>query len=651
MKFLKSSLFFWITTCCLLIVLYWFLGFHQALQYPPISIHQSAQASRASVALNYAQEGMNFFKPQVHGCRNTSGITGLEFPIINYGAAICYKVFGFHDFWFRFLMLITITLGIVYAIRTARLFTRHAWIAMSIAVVWFLSPILVYYSPNYNPDTASLGFVMISWFYAFSYIHTKKLSALFLWTLFLSLASLTKLVSLISVVVVFALIVLHSIRFISLQLTRKQMLAWIVCGITVIVVTLIWYKYARYLTESSGNRQFSLRLHSPKSIDTFREVWKSISWQWIPFYYSYTMYWFLLGISVISAILYKQVSRLLFTITLLLYLGAIAFFILMLPQFKDHDYYIITLLPAVFFHMLMFVTTVQKIRFRFTWHIVLVLLLSLGIYSSIHARKHQESRYGGVYYIWDNDFSPYYNLEPKLRALGISPNDKFVSYNDWTPNNSLYLINQKGWTISQANAYKMPIALQDCKYALINDTAIIDNPKFSRFFNNPIAVFPKNLTLFKISHSDTAFQRDYVYKTIDRLSAPYISYISNSFEEDFVPGNTTTRISRTGKNSRVITSKTGNYICAKIPNDYHTVRVQAYVYGDCDQLIMACTHKQTRYYSEVTTPANSPKNEWNKIELTYTKRYLHDIDTISFFIKNKSNSEAYVDDIFIELRK
>lgn len=651
MKFLKTPLFFWISATSILIVLYVFLGFHQAVQYRPISIHQSAQASRASVALNYAQDGMNFFKPKVHGCKNTSGITGLEFPLINYGAAVCYKLFGFHDFWFRFLMLITITLGIVFAIRTALLFTKQAWIALSIAIVWFLSPVLVYYSPNYNPDTASLGLVMISWFFAFTYLNTHKTSALLLWTLFLALASLTKLVSLISLVVVCSLFVLHYMSFISLKLSRKQIVTWVACGILVLVITLLWYKYARYLTESSGNKQFSLRLHSPKSLETLNKVWKSISWQWIPYYYSYTMYWFLLVISIISVIIYKHVSRLLFSITVLLYAGALAFFILMMPQFIDHDYYIITLLPAVFFHILMFVSAVQKLSFRYISNIVLIILLPLGVYSVIHARKHQLSRYGGLYYSWDSDFSAYYDLEPKLRALGISPNDKFLSFNDWTPNNTLYLINQKGWTITDYRMEFMHPALQDCKYALLNDTSVIYNPQYSRYFNNPIAVFPKNLVLFKITHNDTVFQSDVVNKRLDSLYAPFKSYLQTSFQSDVNIASHDKKNSETSINSLQLSAATGKYIVARIPNEYHSIRVKALVYGATKQATLACNHAQSKFFKEVRFVEKSNDTEWNAIELLYTKRYLTTIDTLTIFLENKNDTIVYVKDVQIELQK
>ena len=57
-----------------------------------------AMCDRGSIARNYAQEEMNLFLPRVHETKEGDGITGLEFPIMNYGAAVLYKIFPFSCF-------------------------------------------------------------------------------------------------------------------------------------------------------------------------------------------------------------------------------------------------------------------------------------------------------------------------------------------------------------------------------------------------------------------------------------------------------------------------------------------------------------------------------------------------------------------------
>ena len=70
-----------------------FLNFNENLSTRPRSVHAWAQCMRASVAKNYAEESMNFFLPRLHNTLGGEGITGLEFPFVNYSVAILYKLF------------------------------------------------------------------------------------------------------------------------------------------------------------------------------------------------------------------------------------------------------------------------------------------------------------------------------------------------------------------------------------------------------------------------------------------------------------------------------------------------------------------------------------------------------------------------------
>ncbi|MBK7965050.1 MAG: hypothetical protein IPK10_07010 [Bacteroidetes bacterium] len=78
-----------------MLLIYWVVGQQDIVPLRPQSVHQWAQCDRASVALNYYQEDMNFFLPRVHNLDNGSGITGLEFPFVNYAVAILYHILDF----------------------------------------------------------------------------------------------------------------------------------------------------------------------------------------------------------------------------------------------------------------------------------------------------------------------------------------------------------------------------------------------------------------------------------------------------------------------------------------------------------------------------------------------------------------------------
>ena len=86
----------------------------------PQSVHHWRQSDCASIALNYYQTGMHFFQPQTHNLTSDNNTTGYcatsELPIGYYFIAILYKVFGYHDFIFRFVNTLIFLLGLFYPV-------------------------------------------------------------------------------------------------------------------------------------------------------------------------------------------------------------------------------------------------------------------------------------------------------------------------------------------------------------------------------------------------------------------------------------------------------------------------------------------------------------------------------------------------------
>lgn len=665
---MKSSWFIkhkWPITIISIIILYCFLGFNEVLFYRPISIHQSAQCSRASIALNYYEEGMNFFVPKVHDTRNTSGITGTEFPLMNYAAAICYTIFGFHEFWYRFLMLLSITLGLIFSIKIANIHIENFAISSLIGIIWYLSPILVYYSPNFNPDTASLGFVMMGWYFFFKYLKERKSKHIYLWTFFVSLAGLVKVVSLISVVAVFGIIFLDLIKYLDTKIDNKHKILFIIGNFIAILLVIAWYKYARFLMETSGNAQFSLRPHSPKSWETAKSVWATIKWQWYPFYYNKTLY-SILGIGTLLMIVFhKSTSRLLATITILLYIGAICFIGLMLPQFKNHDYYIITLLPAIFFHLLAFNQIIfKKVEIKHKSKVIVLALSALAIHSAIHAKEHQLTRYGGMYYSWEVDYSAYYNMEEKIRAIGINREEKFVTYDDWTPNNTLYLIDQKGWTIAEWEHHLLPKALEDSKYALLKKFDILNKKNIAPNFNKPIAVFDKQIVLFEITHTDTIFYKEKVWDQIDSLKEVNKKVIYCDMETISSNGDTifssdtnifftNLKLSKTkshsGEHSIFIDSTDEALLHFNIPQNYKYFEVSVQSTCPDKKAFLILSSNKKGFYKGQNIEDLTDSLGWNRLSVNGSRGFFNQEQKFSIFIHNPKKQRFYIDDLVLKV--
>ena len=97
-------------------------GLFKNINMAPGSIHQGAQADRASIAWNYAFTNSNFFEPRVMEIRQSEGVTGMEFPIIPYVVSIFYRIFGFSEIYYRSLILLFSLWGLFMSYKITHFF-------------------------------------------------------------------------------------------------------------------------------------------------------------------------------------------------------------------------------------------------------------------------------------------------------------------------------------------------------------------------------------------------------------------------------------------------------------------------------------------------------------------------------------------------
>ncbi|MDD5571061.1 MAG: glycosyltransferase family 39 protein [Bacteroidales bacterium] len=483
----------------LIAALYFGLGFGKVLFMRPQGLHQWAQCDRASIARNFAEEDLNIFKPRVHMTNEGSGITGCEFPFMNFLAAVFYKIFGFNEFWYRFLMLVAITAGVYFAMLLAKNYLRSFWLAIVIAVQWYNSPTLAYYSPNFIPDTASLGFTMIAWFFIFKYIKSLRKKDLYFWGVFLLLASLIKITSLLSVMAVAILLLLDKFNFFeNRKFENRKTVVLLISGI--FILTFAWYAYASWLNKVNN---MSVFLMSNKTFGNKTELIQMLSgtnYLWVKFYYNNYYYYFIAASAVFLIFNFKKIDKILLVVFVSLFVGGIVFFFLMLAQFAVHDYYIITLLPLVFFYLLMLADVVMKYEKKSVVRIISVTVIVFMLFqTSIFSINHQKYRYNNWMFKSEKNYSAYFNLEKHLRRAGLKREDKVVSIYDNSPDVSLYLMNQKGWRINENEIDEnIKKALNNCKYAIVNDTNFFSNkPQLKKYFLFPADTF-KNLKIYKL---------------------------------------------------------------------------------------------------------------------------------------------------------
>ncbi|MEX0966419.1 MAG: glycosyltransferase family 39 protein [Bacteroidia bacterium] len=480
----------------LLLLTYGFTGIYEVLPLRPQSVHQWAQTDRASVALRYYQEGMNFFLPRVHNIANGTGITGMEFPIINYSVAILYKLFGYNEWLYRLLMLSIITAGLMATAALARRILHDPVWAALLTLIWFLSPVLVFYSANFLPDTASLGLIMIGWLAFFKL--KDRFSVKWLTILFISasLASLIKIVSAISIIAMLLIIGLYHLKFIQNKTgqeiyNKKNIVAGML--LLALALTAAWYGYANYLNKEYLSGFFLLQARPAPSLMEFLRYAKGAAMIWGPAYYSLATLIAIAAAAISSLIFRKKVDRLLLIISWLVFLGSLAYYLLMSFQFRDHDYYIIALLPAGYFFLLL-ITDYLKKQKSLIRNLTLAGLAILFLVSAVYARNMHKERYKAT-----PGFSAYFDLEPYLDSLQISQKDIIYSAYDESFNISLYLSNRQGHTLSPylPEEYHLFHLYLNIDYAVINDTSFIQFPSIKQVLGSRIGEH-KGLSIYRV---------------------------------------------------------------------------------------------------------------------------------------------------------
>lgn len=430
----------------LLLLLYVGLGVFKTLPLRPQSIHQWAQCDRASVALNYAQESMNFFQPRVHNLDNITGITGMEFPFVNYSVGILYKIFGVHEYLYRLFVLFFFTGGLVFAFLIAKKFTHHFYFSVGIMLLFACSPLLAFYSSNFLPEPVSLSLSIMAWY---ALIHAsesaKKNKWLWLWCIFFSLATLIKISALVNLP---AMLLFHYYQG-PVGLRFRNSRPVILGGLITMLLTFSWYKYAIHLSESQHSEMFLLQSRPPQSLEEFKEVWAEVYKVWWERVYENVLLFIVLA-GVVGALFLKKLRESRLLIIVMVLMATIAVFLyLMWLQLQHHDYYMIPLYTIILFSMIITVELVRKINAKWIT-LIFALLLVFGIsFQFAMAKNHLRTSYKTDSWKYSSiHFNNYFDVESLLLNAGVKRADHVISVFDHSPEISLYLMNRKGVTVS-----------------------------------------------------------------------------------------------------------------------------------------------------------------------------------------------------------
>lgn len=161
------------------------------IDQPYIDTWSWRQSDVAAIARNFLQNGFHFARPQIDWAGDQPGYVGTEFPILPFIAALCYKVFGVHEWIGRMQAVIFFALSLPFFFLIVR------QIFGPIAAIWALlfysfAPLSVMTSRCLVPDVPSLSLALIGLYFFMRWLEDRQCVAFFASAVALSLSILIK---------------------------------------------------------------------------------------------------------------------------------------------------------------------------------------------------------------------------------------------------------------------------------------------------------------------------------------------------------------------------------------------------------------------------------------------------------------------------
>lgn len=456
---IREKSIFWIGCLLIIFLVYDFQG---VAFKNPYGMHQWRQSDAYSMALNYAQEDRSLWNPAMHFQHGNAGGEAIgEFPLTYYLNGGLWKIQGritpWTMRWIHF-MLLLLGMGALF-----RLFRTQLSMWFSAGAVWFVmgSGLLAFYGPNYLVNGSALGLVFVGWWAAYRWSETgfRLNGRLGLMLLSLTLAVLLRPTMALGWIPLF-------IASIGIKHKARWMLA---CSIPLFIgAAYVWW--TKGVNAANESTYFLTTIRPVWHSEDPDQIWKSFREDVLPqWYHFYVLIAFLIALIRATFIGFRMRSTNRFFVLFLGFLGTmvgmLAYFLLWFDNLNVHDYYLIEfqlLVPlalalvglvdqqsssvpraigkVAFIGLLLFQLTEAALRTRMKYRVTKGALAELLIPS--RELKQWE------WFHWDQSvrFTNSEDWEALLRSHGIQRDELVISVPDPSPNITLSIMDQKGFT-------------------------------------------------------------------------------------------------------------------------------------------------------------------------------------------------------------
>jgi hypothetical protein len=435
---------------------------------PPIEKgHNWRQATGLMVARNFVEIDNNILYPRVDDNRGKSGITGMEFPILNYLIYIVSIVFGYTHWYGRLINLIISSIGILFFYKLISKYfnEKHAFISSLILIcsIWFS------FSRKTMPDTFCISLILIAIYYGLKYLEKGKILDIIIYTIIGSAGILAKIPA-----GIYLIIFIFPIFFKKELVQRKIILV----TITVLILILVYWWYFVWNIYLSSN--YGSWYNSGKNILTgFNEIAQNIGLTLKRFYFSAFQSYMLFGLFITGIFfLIKNKRHNLLAVSLAVFLVFIIYIFKSGLYFYHHNYYIIPFVPVMAFLAAYPLTLIKNKK-------IFVAILAISIIESI-ANQQQD------FFIKSKER---YKLELEEIADSFSNKSDLIAINGNENPQQIYLTHRKGWTLNNEDLTNIKLLNQikqkGCKYLIINKKKVNISLEKETVFSNDFYIVYK----------------------------------------------------------------------------------------------------------------------------------------------------------------
>lgn len=413
---------------------------------PPLEVsHSWRQTTVAMVARNFYEVDANILYPRIDVGGDLSGITGMEFPLLNWLIALMAFLFGYADWYGRLINLIVSSVGCWYFYRLLKRFfgERHAFCATLIlcASLWFA------FARKIMPDTFSMSLVMMGMYYGVDYLlHERPRIGSLLGYILLTMAGVLSKLPSGYILVVFVLPMLDR----ALPLRRK---AWFAVASVALLIPVAWWYFlwVPHLVETYGIHHFFMGEGLGQGMTDLLNEWGLALRRFYDTALKFT------GFAVFVAGLFFAFHNRQKLLLHVVALAAAAFLLVMLSSgwtFVRHDYYMVPFVPVMAMVAGYGVAQVSNVK----WCTVLLAAVALENILNYHSQ-----------FVIHENRRPVLALESVFDEFSLR--DDLICINSGFDPTVMYFTHRKGWVANNEQlleeSYRNDLQHRGCKYVLV----------------------------------------------------------------------------------------------------------------------------------------------------------------------------------------